>query len=68
MTMNRRDALKVAGLPADFHDWRKYRLVHPVYAIGGLLVVASFPLRMMIARSEWWQPVGAWIAKVGAGI
>jgi hypothetical protein len=50
------------------HDWIKYRLVHPVFAIGGLAIVAAWPLRMMIARSEWWQPVGAWIARIGAGI
>jgi len=50
------------------HDWRKHRWVHPVFAIGGLFLVAAWPLRTLIARSEWWQPVGAWIAKVGAGI
>jgi hypothetical protein len=50
------------------HDWRKYRLVHPAFAIGGLAIVASWPLRTLIARSEWWQPVGEWIAKVGAGL
>jgi hypothetical protein len=50
------------------HDWRRNRVVHPVFAIGGLVIVASWPLRMLIARSEWWQPIGAWIAKVGAGV
>ncbi|HKU91522.1 MAG TPA: hypothetical protein VJP84_17145 [Steroidobacteraceae bacterium] len=50
------------------HDWRHHRWVHPVFAIGGLVVVAAWPLRTLIARSEWWQPVGAWVAKVGAGI
>jgi hypothetical protein len=39
-----------------------------VYLIGGLLLVASWPLRMMIARSDWWQPMGEWVARVGAGI
>jgi hypothetical protein len=50
------------------HDWRRYRVVHPVFAIGGLALVASWPLRTLIARSEWWQPIGAWMAKVGAGV
>lgn len=50
------------------HDWRRHRLVHPVFLVGGLAIVASWPLRMMIARSEWWQPIGAWVAKVGAGV
>jgi hypothetical protein len=50
------------------HDWRRNRLVHPVFAIGGLGIVAAWPLRMMIARSDWWQPIGKWIASVGAGL
>jgi len=49
-------------------DWRRNRVVHPVYVIGGLVVVASWPLRMMAARSDWWQPIGEWVAKVGAGV
>ena len=27
------------------HDWRRYRVVHPVYVIGGALIVASWPWR-----------------------
>jgi hypothetical protein len=62
------------GIPALFvgwcllQDWRRNRVVHPVYLIGGLLVIASWPLRMLVARSDWWQPIGAWVAQVGAGI
>jgi hypothetical protein len=47
------------------YDWQKQRLVHPVYAIGGAALIASWPLRVMIGRSEWYQPVGAWLAKMG---
>ena len=50
------------------YDWSKERIVHPVYAIGGAAVIASWPLRIVIGRSEWYQPVGEWIARVGAGI
>jgi hypothetical protein len=50
------------------YDWRKQRLVHPVYAIGGAVLIASWPLRIVIGRSEWYQPVGEWIARVGAGL
>ena len=50
------------------HDWRRNRVVHPVFLIGGLVVIASWPLRMVIARSEWYQPIGDWVARVGAGI
>jgi hypothetical protein len=47
------------------YDWRKLRIVHPVYAIGGAALIASWPLRLMIGRSDWYQPVGDWIARVG---
>lgn len=50
------------------HDWRRERIVHPVYAIGGLVIVALWPLRLIAGRSEWYQPVGDWIARVGAGM
>ncbi len=47
------------------HDWRKNRVVHPVFAIGGVVLVLLWPLRNAIGRSEAWQPVGEWIAAVG---
>jgi hypothetical protein len=50
------------------HDWRKNHVVHPVFAVGGFVIVASWPIRTLIAGSEWWQPIGAWVAKVGAGM
>jgi hypothetical protein len=50
------------------HDWRRYRIVHPVYAIGGLVIFASWPLRLMVGRSEWYRPIGEWIASIGAGL
>ena len=50
------------------YDWRKSRIVHPVYAIGGAALIASWPLRIVIGRSDWYQPVGEWIARIGAGL
>jgi len=50
------------------YDWRKQRIVHPVYAIGGTALIASWPLRVMIGRSDWYQPIGEWIARVGVAI
>jgi hypothetical protein len=47
------------------YDWRKNRVVHPVFAIGGLVLVLLWPLRYMIARSEAWQPIGQWFAQAG---
>jgi len=50
------------------HDLRHHGKVHPVFAIGGLAIVALWPFRLMAGRSEWYQPIGEWIARVGAGI
>lgn len=50
------------------YDWRRHALIHPVFVIGGAVVVLSSPGRMAIARSEWWEPVSEWIASVGAGL
>jgi hypothetical protein len=50
------------------HDWRKNHVVHPVFAVGGFVIVASWPIRTLIAGSEWWHPIGAWIAQVGASV
>ena len=49
-------------------DWRRHRIVHPVYAIGGVVVVAAWPLRLMIGPTEWWTHVGEGIARIGAGL
>ena len=43
-------------------DWRKYRIVHPVYSIGGALLLISLPLRAIIARTPAWERVGQWLA------
>jgi hypothetical protein len=50
------------------HDWRHLGRVHRVYAFGGLVIVALWPFRLMVGRSEWYQPVGEWIARVGASL
>jgi hypothetical protein len=47
------------------YDWRKNRVVHPAFAIGGVVLVLLWPLRYVVARSEMWQPIGQWIAEVG---
>lgn len=49
------------------YDWRRYRVVHPAYVIGGAVIVASWPWRYIAARQEWWQPIGEAIARMGAG-
>jgi len=46
-------------------DWVKHRVVHPVYAIGGTLLVLSWPFRLWFAQTDAWAPVGLWMAEVG---
>jgi hypothetical protein len=45
-------------------DWRKYRIVHPVYSIGGAILLISLPLRFMIAQTPQWESVGRWLAGI----
>ncbi|HET7810723.1 MAG TPA: hypothetical protein VFL16_09110 [Steroidobacteraceae bacterium] len=64
----------VPVLPALFvvwclvNDWRKYNLVHPVYAIGGAVITAAWPLRLMMGRADWYQPVAEWFARWGTSL
>jgi hypothetical protein len=66
------NAYFVPGMAAAFviacmaYDWRKFRVIHPVYLIGGAVIVASWPWRYMAARQDWYQPIGEWIARMGA--
>jgi hypothetical protein len=50
------------------YDWRKHRVVHPVYAVGGLAIVASWPLRILIGHSEWYFPIGERVARLARTI
>lgn len=45
------------------NDWRREGRVHPVYAIGGALMLASGPLSLVVARSGWYQPIGDEVAR-----
>jgi uncharacterized membrane protein YjfL (UPF0719 family) len=38
-------------------DWRSHRRLHPVLLWGGLLLIASVPARIVIARSESWTAI-----------
>lgn len=44
-----------------WHDWRTRGRVHPAYLYGGLLLVASVPLRRWVGMQEWWTPIAQWI-------
>jgi len=50
------------------YDWRKHHVIHPVYVIGGLVIIASWPLRLMVGRSDWYFPIGEGVARIARGI
>jgi hypothetical protein len=50
------------------YDWRKHRVVHPAYLIGGLAIVASWPLRLMVGHSAWYFPIGEGVARLARAI
>lgn len=37
------------------YDWTRNRIVHPVYTIGGAILVLSWPLRMWVAHTAAWE-------------
>jgi len=43
-------------------DWRKYRIVHPIYSIGGAILLVSLPVRFAVAQTAAWESVGRWLA------
>lgn len=45
------------------NDWRREGRVHPVYAIGGVLMLASGRLSIMVGRSEWYQSIADEVAQ-----
>ncbi len=46
-------------------DWRRHRRVHAVYASGGVALLASWPFRVWLARSDIYAPFADWLAKMG---
>lgn len=48
------------------YDWFKYRLLHPVYVVGGTLLVLSWPFRVWVARTPAWEPIGKWMASLSS--
>ncbi len=46
------------------NDRVKHRVVHPIYAIGGALLVLSWPARVAIAHTSAWEHAGQWLASL----
>jgi hypothetical protein len=40
---------------AMIHDWLSRRRVHPVYIVGGVILLVSGPLRAVVGNSAAWQ-------------
>lgn len=43
-------------------DWVRHRTLHPVYALGGTLLVLSWPMRVWSAQTPAWTRLGEWLA------
>jgi hypothetical protein len=52
------DAFLVAGVAYDLYSRRR---VHPAYLWGGLLLVASQPLRLVVSHTPVWLAFGDWV-------
>jgi hypothetical protein len=40
--------------------------VHPVFAIGGIVLALLWPALYLVARrGAFWQPIAQWIAEAG---
>lgn len=46
------------------YDWRKSGRLNPAWMWGGLLVIASQPLRLVISRTTAWMSFAHWITGV----
>jgi hypothetical protein len=49
------------------YDWFRNRLLHPVFLVGGTLLVLSWPFRVWVARTPAWENVGKWMASLSTG-
>lgn len=45
------------------YDTWKSRRLHPAFGWGALFVIASFPLRMMLAGTHAWMQFATWVTK-----
>jgi hypothetical protein len=42
-------------LVAMIHDWTSRRRVHPLYIVGGVILLVAGPLRAAVANTAAWQ-------------
>lgn len=45
-------------------DWVRHRTLHPIYLVGGTLLVLLWPFRAWAARTPAWEAVGDWMASL----
>jgi len=46
------------------YDWTKTRRLSPAFLWGGILLIASHPLRLMISRTAMWLSLAHWLTGV----
>ena len=42
-------------------DWRRFKRIHPAYLVGGVVLIASLPVRRAIGMTDGWRPIAEWI-------
>ena len=52
-------------LAAVVHDWRTRGRPHPVYIVGGALIVATQLVRVPVSNTDAWMIFATWVQQVG---
>lgn len=45
------------------YDWSRNKIFHPVYTIGGAVLILSWPLRIMVAQTHTWERIALAISQ-----
>jgi hypothetical protein len=51
-------------VPLVVWDWKVLGRIHPVTLWGGLAIVASGPLRLLVSRTDEWLAVSHWLVNL----
>jgi hypothetical protein len=61
------------GVPTCFaltalgYDWWRSRTFNGAFALGTLLLIASYPVRLLVAGTDWWMRVAQWLTTFALG-
>lgn len=45
-------------------DFRSRGKIHPATLWGGILIVISLPIRMMLMSTQWWTDIASWLVQL----